>query len=307
MSKRKQQSEDKAITNSSGNAHVEEDSGDSDEDFETLDVDFEWFDPSPEIDFHGIKSLLNQLFDIDAVNLNISALTDLILSQPTLGSTVKVDGQETDAYAFLSVINLHTHTTADGSKPFVAELASYLRSRSASNTQLSTLTTLLSQTPLPKIGLILTDRLINCPAEVAPPMYAFLPEEIAWAVQEGEPYEFTHYLIVSKTYTEIASQLDNGEDERPKKKKKQKGGSGGSGGGAFETMYFHPEDEVFERYALCAGGYEYATQRDEGTSDSKRAFQEMGIRPMGRLILIEAGKFTEAVAAVGEFLKPLGA
>lgn len=74
-----------------------------------LDVEFEWFDPQPDVDYHGIKSLLQQLFDSDAQLFELSALTDLILSQPTLGSTVKVDGNETDPYAFLSILNLQEH------------------------------------------------------------------------------------------------------------------------------------------------------------------------------------------------------
>lgn len=79
-----------------------------------MDVDFEWFDPQPEYDFHGIKTLLQQLFDVDAHLFDLSALTDLILAQPLLGSTVKVGDEETkanatDAYAFLSVINLQEH------------------------------------------------------------------------------------------------------------------------------------------------------------------------------------------------------
>ena len=79
-----------------------------------MDVDFEWFDPQPEYDFHGIKTLLQQLFDVDAHLFELSALTDLILAQPLLGSTVKVGDEETkanatDAYAFLSVVNLQEH------------------------------------------------------------------------------------------------------------------------------------------------------------------------------------------------------
>ena len=74
-----------------------------------LDVDFEWFDPQPEHDFHGLKTLLRQLFDVDAQSFDLSALTELILAQPLLGSTVKVDGNETDPYAFLTVLNLHEH------------------------------------------------------------------------------------------------------------------------------------------------------------------------------------------------------
>jgi hypothetical protein len=73
-----------------------------------LDVDFEWFDPQPQ-DFLGIKTLLRQLFDIDAQLFDLSELSDLILSQPMLGSTVKTDGSESDPFAFLTVLNMHTH------------------------------------------------------------------------------------------------------------------------------------------------------------------------------------------------------
>jgi len=76
---------------------------------EILNVEFEWFDPQPAVDFQGLKLLLRQLFDTDAQIFDLSALSDLILSQPFLGSTVKVDGNESDPYAFLSVINLKEH------------------------------------------------------------------------------------------------------------------------------------------------------------------------------------------------------
>ena len=74
-----------------------------------VNVDFEWFDPQPAVDFHGLKNLLRQLFDTDAQIFDLSALADLILSQPLLGSTVKVDGNESDPYAFLSVLNMQEH------------------------------------------------------------------------------------------------------------------------------------------------------------------------------------------------------
>jgi protein BCP1 len=73
-----------------------------------VNVDFEWFDPQP-IDFHGLKILLRQLFDSDAQDFDMSALADMILAQPLLGSTVKVDGNESDPYAFLTVLNLQEH------------------------------------------------------------------------------------------------------------------------------------------------------------------------------------------------------
>ena len=153
----------------------------------------------------------------------------------------------------------------------------------------------MSQPVIPSIGLILTERLINVPAEVTPPMYAMLLEEIQWALEEKEPYTFSHYLVLSKTYTEIASKLEV-EGDRPRKKKKATPIS--------ENFYFHPEDEVFHKHALCQGGYDYTTKLGAGHSDSKRAFQEMGIKPQGHMILIEASKFAAAVLEVAEYFKP---
>lgn len=106
MAKRKISDKDAPPRNAS-DAQVENES--SDEEIDMLNVDFEWFDPQPAVDFHGLKTLCRQLFDVDAELFNLSELVDLILSQPLLGSTVKVDGNESDPYAFLTVLNLHQH------------------------------------------------------------------------------------------------------------------------------------------------------------------------------------------------------
>ena len=102
-----------------------------------VNVDFEWFDPQPAVDFHGLKNLLRQLLDVDSQLFNLSELADIILSQPLLGSTVKVDGNETDPYAFLTVLNLDTHKVSLSSKGFShllfstrkAQLLTYARTR----------------------------------------------------------------------------------------------------------------------------------------------------------------------------------
>lgn len=74
-----------------------------------VNVKFEFFDPQPDHDFHGFKALLRQMLDSDATLFNLSELADLILSQPTIGSTVKVEGNESDPFAFLTVLNLQHH------------------------------------------------------------------------------------------------------------------------------------------------------------------------------------------------------
>lgn len=207
-----------------------------------------------------------------------------------------MDGNDTDPYAFLSVLNLREHKD----KPFVTTLVNYLRGKAAAVESLKSIEQLLDKPDEATVGLILTDRLINVPSEVVPPMYTMLLEEVQWALEAKEPFQFSHYLILSRKYVEVESKLDQ-EDEQPRKKKKA---AARAKSGAF--FYFHPEDEVFERTALAHGTYDFTTQQDEGHSDSKRAFQEMGIKPVGHMILIDAQKFGDSVKQVAEYLKPPG-
>lgn len=134
------------------------------------------------------------------------------------------------------------------------------------------------------------------PHEIVPPLYNMLLEEIKSALEQKEPYEFTHYLILSKTYNEVASTLPSA-DEPPSKKKK-----GVKGAEELETFYFHPEDEVLHKHALAWGSFDYETPADEGASDSKRAFQELGVKPTAHLILIEGDKFAGAVETLTSYL-----
>lgn len=248
-----------------------------------VNVDFEWFNYDAEVDFHGVKSLLRQLFDVDATLFNMSALSDLVLSQPTIGSTIKVDGKATDAYAMLTVLNTHVHRK----KEPMNNILKYLSEKAQTNEALAPIPDLINGDN--HVGLIFSERLINMPSELAPPLYNMLIDEIEAAVEDKEPYEFTHYLILSKTYREQESTLD--VEDRKRKKAKEEAA----------VFYFHPEDEVLQRHALAHGSYHY-TKEAESVADSKRAFQEMGIQTMGHMILIEAAKFQGAVKAIGEYL-----
>src|SRR4051812_30598283 len=133
-----------------------------------VDVDFEWFNFDPEIDFHGVKTLLRQLLDVDSQLFDLSALADMIVEQRTIGSTVKVDDQANDAYAFLTVLNVAEHAE----KKAVADLVKYLADKARTNPALAPVAELLgSRKP---VGLILAERLINMPPEIVPPMYSML-------------------------------------------------------------------------------------------------------------------------------------
>ncbi|KAJ8123294.1 hypothetical protein O1611_g9628 [Lasiodiplodia mahajangana] len=264
---------------------VEDSDSSDDEDFDIVNVDFEWFNFNEKVDFLGTKSLIRQLFDVDATLFDVSALADLIISQSTIGSTVKTDGEESDPFAFVTALNAQEHREK---KP-VAQLIAYLSEKAKATPSLAPIPELLASGQ--HVAIVLSERLINMPSDIAPPLYTMLIDEIEAAVEDKEPYEFTHYLIVSKTYHEIESTLD--VEERKKKKGKQDA----------TLFYFHPEDEVLQKHAMAYGSYPF-TKVDDAVADSKRAFQEMGVMPTGSMILIEASKFADAVKAVGEYLSP---
>lgn len=264
------------------------------QDFDIVNVDFEWFNFDPEIDFHGVKTLLRQLLDVDAQLFDMSALADVILAQNTIGSTVKVDDKANDAYAFLTALSLREGGAAKA--PVVGELARYLAARAAQSGDAALAAAVpaaLAAGGSHHVGLVLGERLINMPPEISPPMYAMLADEVAAAVEDGEPYDFTHYLVVSRTYHEVRSVLDNGEGGQKRKKAREEA----------PLFYFHPEDEVLARHAVASGSYAF-TKEEEGSADSKRAFQEMGVKTMGFMMLIEAAKFPAAVKAVQDYLSP---
>ncbi|KAM0344319.1 hypothetical protein ACHAPU_007677 [Fusarium lateritium] len=261
---------------------MDEDSSD-DEDFDMVNVDFEWFNFDPEVDFHGTKTLLRQLFDVDANLFNMSALSDLVLSQPTIGSTIKVDGKANDAYALLTVLNTAVHQDKEPMK----DIIKYLVEKAQTNSSLTPVADVLNSGK--HVGLVFSERLINMPSELAPPLYSMLIDEVEAAVEDKEPYDFSHYLILSKTYQELESKLDV-ESQKRKKVKEEAG-----------MYYFHMEDEVLHKHAVAHGNFNY-TKEDETAADSKRAFQELGVKAHGHMILIEANKFPGAVKAVNEYL-----
>jgi protein BCP1 len=253
---------------------------------EIINVDFELFNYDPDIDFHGVKALLQQLFDVDAQLFNISALADLIVQQNTVGSTCKVDEKANDPYAFLTVLNMREHREAEP----VAQLIEYVteKARVADDKRLAAAVPELLASDR-HVGLVLSERLLNMPAEVIPPMWEMLVDEVEAAVEDKEPYEFTHYLVLSRTYREVESTLDAGE--RRKKKAREDA----------PALYFHPEDEEMRKYAAAAGSYRF-TRDGESVADSKRAFQEMGVHSQGFMMLIEAGRFGGAISAIKDYV-----
>lgn len=149
---------------------------------------------------------------MDAEGLSTHALADLVLSQPDVGTTIKTDGEESDPYAFLSVLNIGVHSVSICCLFFffkfllssklcfqanvsIKSLVEYILAKSkADHAFHESLSTALHD-PASQVGLVLCERLINMPVPVIPPMYRMLVDEIKDAVEEvRRRFLYSYYM-----------------------------------------------------------------------------------------------------------------
>ncbi|KAJ6620774.1 p21-C-terminal region-binding protein-domain-containing protein [Mycena sp. CBHHK59/15] len=274
----------------------DDDGSGSDSDVSFVDVDFDFFDPNPTVDYHALKRLLAQLFNRDAEHLPLAALVDLVLAQPTVGTTIKTDGLESDPYALLTVLNMHAHRA----NPAVAALAAYFLDRSAADPPFHAALQALLAAPDAQLGLVLCERLVNMPVQTVPPMYRMLADEIKWAVADAESYAFTHLLFVSRTYhlspAEEAAAAARAPPAHSKKSKKPKKTALNAGRPPPDGIYpFHPEDACIQEHATHTLSYAFAAAPSE-----PRDADAFGLDVRGRLILVDAQRWDALVARLGE-------
>lgn len=191
---------------------------------EIVQIDFDFFNGNPDIDFHALKNLIRQLFGpYESNKLQLSSLVDLILNSPT--TTIKTDGQESDPYSFISFINYKENKTCD-----------YVKYLNNFNINISSFLKTIDQSDK-TCGLVIGERLINMPPEVIPPLYKITLDDVKNSLGSGTHYDF--YLIASRKY-EINFDIDDDDDDYSKSHKKMK---------QVEIDYFHEEDKFFEKYA----------------------------------------------------------
>ncbi|CEP60674.1 protein-transporting protein BCP1 LALA0_S01e16380g [Lachancea lanzarotensis] len=200
-----------------------ENDGESGEEQEIVNIDFDFFNGNKDVDFHAFKNLVRQLMGPQESNkVSLSALADLILESPT--TTIKTDGQESDPYCFLSFIDYKSHKDSDYAsylKKADPKMADFLKTIDNSNKT---------------CALILSERLINMPPEIIAPLFNIGLEDASSSLGEGKNYDY--YVILSRKF-EVSVEVDDDE----------KSGQGRKRVKTSEIDYFHEEDRFFERNA----------------------------------------------------------
>nr|CAD7393957.1 unnamed protein product [Timema cristinae] len=151
---------------------------------EEIQVDFEGRNPI-DSDFHGIKQLLQQLFL--KAHINLSELTDLIIGQSYVGSVVKQseldeddsdDGTDAnDVFGITTVVNL----TEKQNLECVQQLRSLLIElcNEHATDQTNTLVRSLLGDDTRPVGLLINERFVNIPSQIAVPLLDSLSKEVA--------------------------------------------------------------------------------------------------------------------------------
>ena len=241
-----------------------EDSDDDSDDDGILTVNFE-FDAIQEKDYHGMKGLLEK----GAWNqVNTSDVADALVKQINVGSTLKIDDGSEVVYGIISTLNIGA---SQGKTPSVNAMCTFLQ-RACKDTATSNL---LSSILLPKqlasepVGLVVSERYVNMPADVAPALYQLLLNDL----KEAKSDQYKHVLMVSKCYVEEAKANKKKKKGKKRRKKNNTNSSNSSSSSSSSDNTDQPmayfikfEDEIFRQHATAS--FTFPAAKVSATSES---------------------------------------
>ncbi|XP_069140116.1 BRCA2 and CDKN1A-interacting protein-like [Argopecten irradians] len=159
-------------------------------------------------DFHGVKTLLQQVFL--KANINLSELTNTLISQNYIGCVIKqmdipdddeddgMDEDDNDAvFGLMSVVNI----TEKKDLECVQQVRSLLldHCKACAKEKLPRFSDMLHDSDQ-HVGLLLSERYLNIPPQISVPMYDSLIKDMEKCQRKQMKYSFAKYMMVSKTY-----------------------------------------------------------------------------------------------------------
>ncbi|XP_008579181.1 PREDICTED: BRCA2 and CDKN1A-interacting protein isoform X1 [Galeopterus variegatus] len=277
----------------------DEDDEDSDEEEEEdaeivgeeVNIEFEAYSISDN-DYDGIKKLLQQLFRKAPVNT--AELTDLLIQQNHIGSVIKQtdvsedsdDGvDEDEIFGFISLLNL-TERKGTQCTEQIKELILSFCEKNCEKSMVEQLDKLLND-PSKPVGLLLSERFINVPPQIALPMHQQLQQELVEAHRTNKPCgKCCFYLLISKTFEEA------GKNHSKKKWSNQK---------KDELMFANAEEEFFYEKAILK--FNYSVQEESDTCLGGRwSFDDVPMKPLRTVMLIPGDKMNEIMDKLKEHL-----
>uniref|UniRef100_A0A6Q2WZ24 Protein BCCIP homolog n=2 Tax=Esox lucius TaxID=8010 RepID=A0A6Q2WZ24_ESOLU len=267
-----------------------DDSGSEEDINEEVIVDFEAHTITHN-DHNGIKKLLQQLFL--KAHVNTSQLTDLLIEQNYIGSVIRQaevpedsddEGDPADeVFGFISMLNLTERKGVQCVKE-VKDLILGQCEKSCPHSVTDELEKVLDDTSKP-VGLLLSERFINVPPQIALPLHKQLQEEMAEAQRTNKPSGRCHYcLMISKTYKEPSNTVP-ARGAAPKD----------------QLMFVNAEEEFFYEQATIK--FHYSVQEETDTVLSGRwSFEDVPMKPQRTVMVIPADRISAVMDKLKEYL-----
>ncbi|KAH9655737.1 protein BCCIP-like [Citrus sinensis] len=238
-----------------------------------VQADFVFFDPKPD-DFHGVKILLQTY--LDDTQWDLSGFVDLILAQTTVGTVVKMEGDDDDTpFSIVTALNLGRYKD----HKCIEELKEFLLKVCQEKDVIKDLGLLMGE-QAHDVGLLVSQRVVNFP-QLLPPLHDALFDEVSWATEDEPTAElrnsfcFKCYLLVSKIYKH-----KNANQKNNRNLIRRSGSDSGDG-----IVYVKPEDEIFHKLSLWSFSFPMHAQQVE-TQELK------DYRLMGLVMAVEAAKIS---------------
>uniref|UniRef100_A0A8C2JED7 Protein BCCIP homolog n=1 Tax=Cyprinus carpio TaxID=7962 RepID=A0A8C2JED7_CYPCA len=267
----------------------DEDSGDSEEEInEEVIVDFEAHAISDN-DFHGIKTLLQQLFLKSHVNT--SDLSDIIIQQNHIGSVIRQAEVPEDSddeadpdkvFGFISMVNLTERQGVECLEKLKDMLLEQCAKSSSPDVQERFEQLLLGDGQ--SVGLLLSERFVNVPPQIALPMHKQLQKEMAEAQRTNKPSgKCKFFLMISKTC-------------KPAKKSRS-----GAAQPKEELLFVNDEEEFFYEQATLKFSYCVQDEADS-CATGKWSYDDVPMKPYRTVMVIPTDRMGAVMDKMTEYL-----
>ncbi|XP_017881054.1 protein BCCIP homolog [Ceratina calcarata] len=258
-----------------------------------IQVDFEGRNPL-DPDYHGIKTLLQQLFL--KAHIDLGSLTDLIISQNYVGSVVKQsedldesdddeeDSDVNDVFGITTVINL----SSGQNYPCIQQLRDLLRQLANEHATDATNTMIkhVLENDSEALGLLINERFVNIPAQISVPLLENLVSEIKRANSKKMPFNFSYYILICKLYKTEDKDLEKKVTHKKKNSAEEP-----------TIIWSNPEEEIFAEEATVSFEFSVENESDTGLSGAwGKSDNEM--MPYRRVLLFESSKLQPIIGKI---------
>lgn len=316
--KARTEANDEAVSSSSQSEHSSSSSSGS-ECGADVEVSFTCYNTDKK-DFHAIKQFLQISLGTGVIPLcggsaphrvDTQRLAEIVvdLLGEYVGTTAK-SAEEDDPLAAITLIPLKLEGRLEGATEemqscldeLVGTLMSTIRQAGPSlgKKERSRLLSVLEG--YEQVALVLLERFMNLPAEMAAPLYQQLVDDLPAAAEESVAFAPEHVLVLAPIYREVISQLDqeagkDGEAELFREKGKKRVISVSRKVQADDDpedyQYYYGECELLANEAVA--WWDFKIRSPHETTDSRRAFGDRGVDAARRVFLLPMASFRSFV------------